>query len=208
MSTKSEGGGGVFAFLFMLPLMIASALFTALAFFLAKAGVRYRIVKFVAFPTSLLFSNILALFFGMALTLMYSAFTGDKAAVSWMFENMRDVTLFVIWGPIVSTFWNFGVTDFSPQVPITSIIFYQLVTYIFFGRAWSRHFSLAIFDAAIVRIAFARGEQVFTTRQAIAQADAGYAKDALFYEKRGRVPALGFISVAIAGGSPGEFYCG
>lgn len=205
---KESDVTGLFLFLFMLPLLLVASVFLGLARWFAHQSLPYRLVKFTAFPASLLVTNIAGMLLLIAVTFLATIVSGDKSYFQFAMGNIADLTLFPIWGPMVSTFWDFGVDNFNLKIPVLTVIIYQLLLHWLIGRRFTRQLALAIQDYTLARKSLEIGEDPLWFRRQFANSDAGYTKDSVLYESKGKPPLFGLVSVAWAGVHPNKFYWG
>jgi hypothetical protein len=206
MSTQqNQGGGNIFAFLFILPILIITCISCFIAWVAACGKAGYRTVKLLSFPATFALTNMVGILFFIPIALILGVFV-DKDVATYAFSSLRDLTMFPIWGPIISGFWNFGVTDFTPQIPFWHMAVYQIALYFIFGRGISRQVNMAVMDSAIQHIARNNNVNAIDYRELIIETNSAYAKHANYYRVRGKAPLLGIASVAFSGGSPFNYY--
>lgn len=198
---REDSGSGVGIFVIMLPVLLVALASSIAAWFVARAGGSYRLVKLVALPGWFLVSNFIGALFTVAGGFTWAMIAGDREAFSYIFGNMLDLSAIAVWGPILSLVWDIDPSGFSPSIPVIHIIIYQLVLYIIFGHRVARQLACAIMDSALQ----SNHDPFHARRQQLAN-DSGYAKACFFYAKKGTVPPLSILSVWLSGGSPSHYF--
>ena len=204
---NDEVGAELVVYILLIPIFLIGLAGLLLAWFASLAGARYNYVKFLTLPASLIISNFVGMLLLIPILFVAALISGNGDL--FHFGHIADVTLFTAVRPIIAAFWN------SPQIPwvlaaygtgVFTIIAYQAIIWWLLGRRFSRHFGMALFDASVVRIARSKNEVPSELRQEIAESDALYAKDALYYQNQNRAPWLGMFFVWIAGEAPSAYY--
>jgi hypothetical protein len=134
MKDEDDGNMNMFFFLFMLPLLIISVVALLLAAVARRVGAPPIVVSCLTFPTAFLVGNCLAGGVMICGSFMVTLIMGDPAAFTWYLKNSLDLSGFFAWGPIVSAFWSFGVTNFQPAIGIPSVLLFQFAVYMLIGR--------------------------------------------------------------------------
>lgn len=135
----------LFVFLFLLPLLLLALAFSVVAWLLACTGASAAVVRLFCLPASLLISNCLFVIPCFGATMLYEWIAGRPG---YTLSELADFTLFPIWGPIVSAFWDWGVEDFGMHVPLWQVLLYQLVVYLLIGRFIQRLWAAVVLTLA------------------------------------------------------------
>ena len=131
---KDENGTNVFMFLFMLPLLLVTGVFLVLAYMAGRVHAPRWIVSTLTLPSALLVGNVAAAGVMLCGSFSISLIFGEPSAFNWYMQHAFDLAGFSAWGPIVSHFWSFGLTDFAPKTSGALILLYQAAVYSCVGR--------------------------------------------------------------------------
>lgn len=203
---NEETSNGSFAWILALPFLLIIFILTIAGYWLAKAGAKFRLVQLFIMPACFFLSNFIAVLLVLPSSFVYGLFTGKKETTQWLWSHIGDLTVFPIWGRVLSWFYNFGLTDFSIAIPWATVIGFQLIVFVGIGYRLSRHMTCTLLDVATAVNARNGGVDPYTARMARAAEDRGYMSAVKHYNKGGKPPLMGFFGVALVGTMPDDMY--
>lgn len=153
---NKSAGGAVFLGLILLPVILVALVSSVVGFIAAKSGAERGLVRLVLFPANFAFSNFIGgmvFFFSDAAFTFLSAAFGKKGDAEWFYPRMGDyldLTLFNVWGRVVSWFYDWGTTaaDFTINIPVWHIVVFQVALWLIVGNAIANFWTTCIMKAA------------------------------------------------------------
>lgn len=137
-------GRNFFIFLFMFPVILVAIISSIVGYIFAKGGASEGTVRFLLFPANFIITNVISGVIigvgGAGIGLIIQS----ETMVHYCLSNIFDLTLFSVWGRVVSWFWNFGAVNYNlnPGVEVWHVVLFQVVVWIFLGNSiaqvWTR----------------------------------------------------------------------
>ena len=204
---NNDAGGGNW-WIFLIPIVIIIGFFMWLGYVLAKQGKRYRLVQFWTIPCTFFLMNMIGALIMFPATFFFSLFTADKVIGNWFWANWCDLTVFPIWGRILSFVFRMDlpVAAYDLKIPVMAVITFQLVLLLSIGFRIPRHITTTFMDMAAAVNAKNAGVDPYYYREARLKMDKQYAKAAEHYKATGKPPYFGFFGVALVGTWPNDIY--
>lgn len=150
---ENNGAGALFLGLLLLPVILVALASSVVGFIAAKADATRDVVRMTLFPANFIFSNFIG---GMVFFFTDAAFTFLSAIdgkAEWFYPRMGDyldLTLFNVWGRVVSWFYDWGTTsaDFVINIPVWHIVIFQVALWLIVGNAIANFWTTCIMKAA------------------------------------------------------------
>nr|WP_217346320.1 hypothetical protein [Noviherbaspirillum sp. L7-7A]MBV0880727.1 hypothetical protein [Noviherbaspirillum sp. L7-7A] len=202
-----DAGGGAW-WIFLIPIVIIILTFIWFGYWLAKNGAKFRTVQFWTIPSTFFLMNMIGVLLIFPMSFLYTMFTGDKGPGTWVWSNWCDLTVFPIWGRILSFVFRMGLTeaDYALKIPVGAVLTYQLILLFGVGLRISRHLTTTLMDMAVAVNAKLAGYDPYDAREVRLKNDKAYAEAAKHYKETGKPPFFGFFGVSLVGTWPNDIY--
>ena len=190
---NDERKGGI-AVLLTITAFLPALPFMVVAFVAAVLGAGYRTVKVIIFPVIFLLTQVFAGLIFMCFGWFIALILQDTAMANYVMGNTSELVLlsFIFGDPFT--------------IPIWHVVAFQIVVWLFIGRAMARHITLSIYDYAIQTIGLRETIHPYYVRERVVLRDSGYEKAYAYYVKKGYPPLLGLVLVGLSPTPITEYY--
>jgi hypothetical protein len=209
---ENKNGTDKAIYLLLLPFVLITMLCCAIGYKVAQKGGTYRMVSFVTFPAAFFLTQ----FFGGAAMLCLSfaifLFTTSGSlvhtVVNGIWVHFGDLSLFHIWGRVLSVFYNSPIreSEYAITIPWQAILLYQSILFVTLGYRFSRHITMTTMDIATAVSARRAGLDPFPVWEKRVMADRDYQQATIHYIESNKPPFMAVLILVVLRIWPTDVY--